>query len=159
MFVLGSALAAAGERESDHRQGHSRQPARRFGRPASSCSVIIVRSFLRPAGRVFEFDSGGVEFGQRVAQVAFGVERLAVDDQLLQQADLAGLPRLGGELLVVGRRRQHRALQARTRSRWLSSRLHRRLTWAWLSRVTAGTLDLSDVARRSAPGRWPRRCA
>jgi hypothetical protein len=75
--------------------------------------VIIVRSFLRPAGRVFEFDSGGVEFGQRVVQVAFGVERLAVDEQLVEQADLAGLPRLGGELLVVGRRGDHRALQPR----------------------------------------------
>ena len=49
---------------------------------------------------------------KRVVEFTFGVQRLAIDHQLLQQPDLAGLARARGQLLVVAGGRQHGLLQS-----------------------------------------------
>ena len=160
VFVLGAALPQASASATQARGQRQRRDSRRAAR-VRLISVFIVESFLRPAGRVFEFDAGGVVLGQRIVQFALGVERLAVDEQLLEQADLPGLARLAPPAAGC---RPTPASAARcrrcTRSRWLLRRLHSRRTLGFARRARhAGALDLAPASPRSSPGRWPRRCA
>ena len=62
--------------------------ARAAGRGVGCCSWVGSSGI--PAGSGFERKTRGLQVGQRLDEVAAGVERLAVDDDEFEQADLAG---------------------------------------------------------------------